>query len=132
MSEKVIDDIIDIKNHAEKVYNSFVYPLHKLGKNQRNEFLKVLKNDLENLSRILGSLLGYSAIQFSKEIESEKTLLPNDPLDIDLPEPQLESVNSHVSLPAPPETSQDLTISPNGFGEKVTITPNQIEDDGLI
>ncbi len=75
MSEKVIDDIIDIKNHAEKVYNSFVYPLHKLGKNQRNEFLKVLKNDLENLSRILGSLLGYSAIQFSKEIESEKIKL---------------------------------------------------------
>jgi len=79
MGEKIIEDIIDIKAHAEKVYNSFVYPLHKLGKTERAEFLKNLKDELENLSRILGSLLGYSAIQFSKEIDSEKIkLFQND------------------------------------------------------
>ncbi len=79
MGEKIIEDIIDIKAHAEKVYNSFVYPLHKLGKTERAEFLKNLKDELENLSRTLGSLLGYSAIQFSKEIDSEKIkLFQND------------------------------------------------------
>ena len=64
-----------------------------------------------------------------QEIESEKTLLPVDPLDVDL---ELESTNSHVSLPAPTETPADFTISPNRFGEKITLTPEQIEDDDLI
>ena len=75
MTNKIINDIIDVKVRAEKVYDTFIYPLHKLGKSQRTDFLKTLKTDLEELSRHLGSLTGYSAIQFSREIETEKIKL---------------------------------------------------------
>lgn len=75
MTEKIITDIIDLKIKAENIYKSFIYPLHKLGKNQRTDFLKTLKFDLEELSRVSGSLMGYSTIQFSREIESEKIKL---------------------------------------------------------
>lgn len=75
MSEKIIDEINEIKTHSEKIYNCFVYPTYKLGKTQRIEFLKILKNDLENLSRILGTLSGYATIQYSREIESDKIKL---------------------------------------------------------
>lgn len=91
---------------------------------------KIIKSHTREVISVNGrGLITKDSRTLLQEIESEKTLLPNDPLDVDL---DLESVNSHVSLPAPTETSQGFAISPNGFSEKVTITPNQIEDDDLI
>lgn len=75
MTEKIIKDILGIKEQANKIYESFVYPLYKLENKKKIEILKILKNDLENLSRICGSLLGYSSLQFAKEINSEKIRL---------------------------------------------------------
>lgn len=91
---------------------------------------KIIKSHTREVISVNGrGLITKDSRTLLQEIESEKSVLPNDSLDVDL---DLESVNSHVSLPAPTETSQGFTISPNGFGEKVTITPNQIEDDDLI
>lgn len=75
MTEKIITEIINLKVKSEDIYKAFVYPLHKLGNHQKLTVLKTLKTELEELSRVLGSLLGYSSIQFSREIESEKIKL---------------------------------------------------------
>jgi hypothetical protein len=72
MTDKIVNEITDLKLRSENIYKSFIYPLHKLGKSQRVSFLKNLKLEIDELSRSVGSLLGYSSIQFSKEIESEK------------------------------------------------------------
>jgi len=82
MSEKIFKEIQDIKKTAEKTYNRFIYPLHKLGKSQRTDFLKDIKNDIENLSRILGALIGYSTIQFSRELDAEKIKIFQNNLSI--------------------------------------------------
>lgn len=91
---------------------------------------KIIKSHTKEVISVNGrGLITKDSRTLLQEIESEKTLLPVDPLDVDL---ELESTNSHVSLPAPSETPADFTISPNRFGEKITITPEQIEDDDLI
>lgn len=91
---------------------------------------KIIKSHTKEVISVNGrGLITKDSRSLLQEIESEKTLLPVDPLDVDL---ELESTNSHVSLPAPSETPADFTISPNRFGEKITITPEQIEDDDLI
>lgn len=91
---------------------------------------KIIKSHTKEVISVNGrGLITKDSRTLLQEIESEKTLLPVDPLDVDL-EP--ESTNSHVSLPAPTETPADFTISPNRFGEKITPTPEQIEDDDLI
>ena len=91
---------------------------------------KIIKSHTKEVISVNGrGLITKDSRTLLQEIESEKTLLPVDPLDVDL---ELESTNSHVSLPAPSETSADFTISPNRFGEKITLTPEQIEDDDLI
>lgn len=91
---------------------------------------KIIKSHTKEVISVNGrGLITKDSRTLLQEIESEKTLLPVDPLDVDL---ELESTNSHVSLPAPSETPADFTISPNRFGEKITLTPEQIEDDDLI
>lgn len=91
---------------------------------------KIIKSHTKEVISVNGrGLITKDSRTLLQEIESEKTLLPVDPLDVDL---ELESTNSHVSLPAPTETPADFTISPNRFGEKITLTPEQIEDDDLI
>ena len=91
---------------------------------------KIIKSHTKEVISVNGrGLITKDSRTLLQEIESEKTLLPVDPFDVDL---ELESTNSHVSLPAPPETPADFTISPNRFGEKITLTPEQIEDDDLI
>ena len=94
---------------------------------------KIIKSHTKEVISVNGrGLITKDSRTLLQEIESEKTLLPVDPLDVDLPEPQLESSNSHVSLPAPAVSPSDFTIGQNRFGEKVTLTPEQIEDDDLI
>lgn len=91
---------------------------------------KIIKSHTKEVISVNGrGLITKDSRTLLQEIESERTLLPVDPLDVDL---ELESTNSHVSLPAPTETPADFTISPNRFGEKITLTPEQIEDDDLI
>lgn len=91
---------------------------------------KIIKSHTKEVISVNGrGLITKDSRTLLQEIESEKTLLPVDPLDVDL---ELESTNSHVSLPAPSETPANFTISPNRFGEKITLTPEQIEDDDLI
>ena len=91
---------------------------------------KIIKSHTKEVISVNGrGLITKDSRTLLQEIESEKTLLPVDPLDVDL---ELESTNSHVSLPAPSETPADFTISPNRLGEKITLTPEQIEDDDLI
>lgn len=91
---------------------------------------KIIKSHTKEVISVNGrGLITKDSRTLLQEIESEKTLLPVDPFDVDL---ELESTNSHVSLPAPTETPADFTISPNRFGEKITPTPEQIEDDDLI
>lgn len=91
---------------------------------------KIIKSHTKEVISVNGrGLITKDSRTLLQEIESEKTLLPVDPLDVDL---EIESTNSHVSLPAPSETPADFTISPNRFGEKITLTPEQIEDDDLI
>ena len=91
---------------------------------------KIIKSHTKEVISVNGrGLITKDSRTLLQEIESEKTLLPVDPLDVDL---ELESSNSHVSLPAPAVSPSDFTIGQNRFGEKVTLTPEQIEDDDLI
>ncbi len=75
MTEKIIDDLNQIKAKANTIYDSFVYPLHKTNKTQRADFLKTLKISIDSLANELSKLSGYSVIQFSREIEPEKVRL---------------------------------------------------------
>ena len=91
---------------------------------------KIIKSHTKEVISVNGrGLITKDSRTLLQEIESEKTLLPVDPFDVDL---ELESTNSHVSLPAPTETPADFTISQNRSSEKITLTPEQIEDDDLI
>ncbi|MFA5745972.1 MAG: hypothetical protein WCX82_03655 [archaeon] len=75
MTEKIIEELSAIKYKANNIYDSFVYPLHKTSKTQRTSFLRILKNNLDELSKDLSKLQGYSVIQFSREIEPERIKL---------------------------------------------------------
>ncbi|HOZ35472.1 MAG TPA: hypothetical protein PLK55_00615 [archaeon] len=75
MTEKIIEELSQIKFKATTIYESFKYPLHRTNKTQRIPLLKNIKNNIEELTRLLNGLLGYSSIQFNKEIEAEKIRL---------------------------------------------------------
>lgn len=75
MTEKIIEDLSQIKLKATTIYESFTQPLHRIIKTQRILVLKALKANIDDLTRLLNGLLGYSAIQFNKEIEPEKIRL---------------------------------------------------------
>ena len=75
MTEKIIEDLSQIKLKATTIYESFNYPLHRTSTAQRIPLLKALKANLDELIRQLNGLLGYSSIQFNKEIEPEKIRL---------------------------------------------------------
>jgi hypothetical protein len=75
MTEKIIEALSQIKFKATNIYESFTCPLHRTTKTQRVPTLKTLKANLDELTRLLNGLLGYSAIQFNKEIEPEKIRL---------------------------------------------------------
>lgn len=75
MTEKIIEYLSQIKFKATSIYESFTYPLHRTSKIQRIPLLKTLKANLDELTRLLNGLLGYSSIQFNKEIEPEKIRL---------------------------------------------------------
>lgn len=72
MTEKIIEELNQLKAKANSIYESFIYPLHRTSKTQRVSFLKDLKKNIDELSKELNGLVGYSTIQFTKEIEPEK------------------------------------------------------------
>lgn len=72
MTEKIIEDLSQIKFKAKNIYDSFTTPLHRISKTQRIPTLKTLKSNLDELTRLLNGLLGYSSLQYNKELEPEK------------------------------------------------------------
>lgn len=72
MTEKIIEDLSQIKFKAKSIYESFTTPLHRINKTQRIPTLRTLKSNIDELTRLLNGLLGYSSLQYNKELEPEK------------------------------------------------------------